>query len=168
MKPSLENRAPEAPLTDEEYIEIERRAAEEEASHEKEAEFLETPEEVAPTTRVSLSAVSPVHTAPVVTKDEATIEVERVLEDGLAEVYMNLPESAKPLFKKKGEEVAANLAQMVRRLHLEVKKALQLIRDWLLTIPKVSKFFLEQESKIKVDMLKDLIEERKQPPENKP
>jgi hypothetical protein len=54
------------------------------------------------------------------------------------------------------------ISKMVRSLQLNVKRALQLIRDWLLTVPKVNKFFLEQEAKIKVDKINLLIEARKE------
>ena len=66
------------------------------------------------------------------------------------------------IFKKKGEEASIEISKMVRNLQLNVKRALQLIRDWLLTVPKVNKFFLEQEAKIKVDKINLLIEARKE------
>ena len=73
-----------------------------------------------------------------------------------------MPETAKPLFRKKGEEAAHEISEMVRRLKLEVSKVVRLIRDWLLAIPNVNKFFLEQEAKIKTDRLVDLVEARKE------
>jgi hypothetical protein len=51
---------------------------------------------------------------------------------------------------------------MVRGLQVKMKRALQLVRDWLLCIPGINKFFLEQEAKIKVDRLVDLVEARKE------
>ena len=106
----------------------------------------------------SLSAPAP---APV-PKDEVTVEVEKVLEEGLGTFFATLPESAKPKFKQKGEEAATELSGMVRSLKIQVKRALVLIRDWLLTIPGVNKFFLEQEAKIKVDRLIEIAEARKE------
>ncbi len=95
-------------------------------------------------------------------KDEVTIEVEKVLEEGLGDFYASLPPNGKAIFKKKGEEASTEISKMVRNLQLNVKRALQLIRDWLLTVPKVNKFFLEQEAKIKVDKINLLIEARKE------
>jgi hypothetical protein len=45
---------------------------------------------------------------------------------------------------------------MVRGLKIHAKKVVELIRDWLLTIPGVNKFFLEQEAKIKTDRVLEL------------
>jgi hypothetical protein len=91
-------------------------------------------------------------------KDEATLEVEKILEEGLGKLYLSLPESAKPKFKQKGELAAREISAMVRGAKLHFKRALHLIRDWLLTIPHVNRFFLEQEAKIKVDRIRELIE----------
>ena len=96
------------------------------------------------------------------TKDEVTIEVEKVLEEGLGPFYSSLPPEAKPLFKKKGEEASQEISEMVRTLHVNVKRILQLIHAWLRTIPGVNKFFLEQEAKIKTDRIMELAEARKE------
>ncbi len=123
------------------------------------AEALPPKQEQAP---VAAAPVASKPVTPAVKKDEATVAVEKVLEAGLGDFYATLPADAKLKFTKKGEEASVQISVMVRSLRLNVKKALQLIRDWLLTIPKVNKFFLEQEAKIKVDLLNQLIEERKQ------
>ncbi len=99
--------------------------------------------------------------APLV-KDAETVEVEKIMEEGLGALYATLPEDAKPKFKQKGEEAATEIAGMVRTLTLTVKRVLQLLRDWLLTIPNVNRFFLEQEAKIKTDTIVELVETRKQ------
>lgn len=94
-------------------------------------------------------------------KDEAIIEVEKVLEQGIGPFYSSLPPEAKTLFRKKGEEAATEIAEMVRMLNVKVKRVLELIYVWLKTIPGVNKFFLEQEAKIKTDRIMELIETRK-------
>lgn len=101
-------------------------------------------------------------------KDEVTVEVEKVLEEGLGNFYAQLPTTAKQKFKDKGEQASNEIAAMVRGLKLNFKRALRLIRDWLLTIPKVNRFFLEQEAKIKVDKLNELVESLKEDALNKP
>jgi hypothetical protein len=83
--------------------------------------------------------------------DEVTLHVEEILEHGLGGLYANLPDDAKPLFKKKGEEASTQIAAMLRSFKVEASKVVRLIRDWLLTIPNVNKFFLEQEAKLKTD-----------------
>ncbi len=94
-------------------------------------------------------------------KDETVIEVEHVLEEGLGPFFESLPPDARPVFKQKGEEVATELARMVSSMHVNVRRALRLIADWLKTIPGVNRFFLEQEAKIKTDRIVALTEERK-------
>lgn len=100
--------------------------------------------------------------------DEVTVQVEKILEADLGPLYASLPEEAKPLFKQKGEEAADQIAVMVRSLKLEVSKVIRLIHAWLLTIPKINKFFLEQEAKIKTDALVEYVEARKQDSRPKP
>ncbi len=99
--------------------------------------------------------------APIV-RDEVTLRVEKILEEGMGELYAGLPDSAKPVFKKKGEEAASQIAVMARSLKLEVAKVLRLIYDWLLVVPKANKFYLEQQAKIKTDALLDYVEARKE------
>lgn len=94
--------------------------------------------------------------APELPKDPVVERVEKVLEEGLGDFVAEMPEAAKERFTKKGKEVAEEIAGMVRKFRVTVKKTLKLIRDWLLTIPGVNKFFLEQESKIKTDRILEL------------
>jgi hypothetical protein len=96
------------------------------------------------------------------------IHVEKIMEEGLGELYAMLPEDAKPVFRKKGEDVAIEVSTMVRSLKFEVAKVLRLIREWLLTIPKVNRFFLEQEAKIKTDKLVDFVQARREELKNQP
>jgi len=105
---------------------------------------------------------------PPIAKDEVVIHVEKIMEEGLGALYATLPEDAKPIFQKKGEEVAEEVSTMVRSLKFEVSKVLRLIREWLLTIPKVNRFFLEQEAKIKTDRLVDFVEARREELNNQP
>jgi hypothetical protein len=94
-------------------------------------------------------------------KDSIVIEVEKILEDGVGSFYEKLPEEAKDVFKRKGEETASEISEMVRTLHVKFKRLIVLISDWLKTIPGVNRFFLEQEAKIKADRIMQLVEARK-------
>jgi len=121
----------------------------------------------APTTAVDTQAPRPV-AQPKIAKDDVVIHVEKIMEEGLGELYAMLPEDAKPVFRKKGEDVAIEVSTMVRSLKFEVAKVLRLIREWLLTIPKVNRFFLEQEAKIKTDKLVDFVQARREELKNQP
>lgn len=102
---------------------------------------------IAPQTRTATTTAVPPR------RDEVVIHVEKIMEEGMGVLYASLPDDAKPLFRKKGEEVADVISDMIRRLKVEAAKVLRLIRDWLLTIPKVNRHFLEQEAKIKTDQI---------------
>jgi len=144
---------------------IEAEPAEENFLEEEEVDEAHTlpAAEQAPTTGASSAAA-----VTAVQKDEVLVEVERVLEEGLGDFYKTLPPEAKIKFKQKGEEASTEITKMVHALKLNFKRALELVRDWLLTVPKVNKFFLEQEAKIKVDKINLLIEARKADLINKP
>lgn len=124
---------------------------------ETEETFLETSAEEAPTTEINIPAASegaPAAAAAVPTvKDEVMIQVEKIMEEEMGPYFDAMPEEAKVRFKKKGEEVAGQIAVMVRTFRVKVKVILHLIRDWFLTIPGVNKFFMEQEAKIKTDKI---------------
>ena len=156
---------PEQPISTDEHPLLEDEA------NQEQREARETFLEDAPITTLTKDALAneqqvpaTVPTPAVIQKDEVVIEVERILEDGLGEMYASLPESARPLFRKKGEEAATEISIMVKGLKIEFHRALELIRNWLMTIPKVNKFFLEQEAKIKVDLLIQFVEDRKNQP----
>ncbi len=100
------------------------------------------------------------HAAFVVPKDPVLLDLETALSDGLADIYRELPESKKPVFRAKGEEIAMVVRDMIASGKISVPKILQLIRAWLRLIPGVNKFFLEQEAKIKADKLADYAESK--------
>lgn len=149
---------------DENQIEADRKTQENLA--ESKDVFLEEPTEMekAPVTKIIegqpvTAAPAP---APAVPADEVTLSVEKIMEDGLGSYYTKLTPEAQQKFKVKGEEAAKELAGMVRGLNVKFKRALQILRDWLLCIPGINKFFLEQEAKIKVDRIIELAEAKKE------
>lgn len=112
-------------------------------------------EKAGPTSALTRAAFS----APVVfPKSEAEIRVEKIMEEGLGDLYASLPVEAKPVFKAKGEEIAHEIAGMLKDVKLRISRIIRLLREWLLTIPKANRFFLEQEAKIKADKIVELFE----------
>ncbi|MBI5654703.1 hypothetical protein HZC53_03570 [Candidatus Uhrbacteria bacterium] len=126
--------------------------------------FLEQPTETekALVTKVIEGQPKTAAPVPILPADEVTISVEKIMEDGLGEYFNKLTPEAQLKFKTKGEETAKELAGMVRGFKVKFKRALQILRDWLLCVPGVNKFFLEQEAKIKVDRIIELAEARKE------
>jgi len=95
------------------------------------------------------------------TKSETVKEIENILSEGLEPIYQNLPAAMREQFKKKGEETASKIEQIISHTKIAVKKILALIFEWLKIIPGVDRFFLEQESKIKTDKILVLVEKNK-------
>ena len=86
-------------------------------------------------------------------RDELTLQVEKLLADGLKDTYEKLSPIAQQEFKLKGEQTAAKIREMMRSAKVKVKKIFRLIIEWLMLLPSVNHFFLEQEAKIKTDKI---------------
>ncbi|MEK7680701.1 MAG: hypothetical protein AAB348_01475 [Patescibacteria group bacterium] len=86
-------------------------------------------------------------------RDEVTVKIEKILEDGLNDSFQRLSPVAKQEFKLKGERAALEIRELLKSAHVKVKKILRLILDWLRMLPGINKFFLEQEAKIKTDKI---------------
>ncbi len=137
-----------------------------EAQQERDA-FLEEGEQAPTSTvtpQVSDDAQAAIQSA--VAKDPVTLGVEKILEDGLGEYVSAMPEEARVRFLYKGQETAEQVSGMVKTLKVHAKKVVELIRAWLLTIPGVNKFFLEQEAKIKTDKVLELEREYREKNQN--
>ena len=86
-------------------------------------------------------------------RDEITVKVEKIMEQGLNDAYERLSPIAKQEFKIKGEETALKIRQLLKSTHVKVKKILKLLLEWLRMLPGVNRFFLEQEAKIKAEKI---------------
>ncbi len=94
-----------------------------------------------------------VNPLPVETTSKIKKEIEAVLEEDVKELYLAMNPSDQQKFKAKGEETTAKINEIVNSAKVNAKKIFHLIRGWLKIIPGVSKFFLEQEAKIKTDKI---------------
>lgn len=99
-------------------------------------------------------------------KDPTFIKVEKILEDGMGDLYASLPPEAQTVFKQRGQQAAEEIFKMVQTLKLQLARVVRLIRGWLLTIPKVNRFYLEQQAKIKTDQIVELAEARRKELQN--
>jgi hypothetical protein len=91
-------------------------------------------------------------------------KIETVLAQGFRELYIQLPSNLKTEFKKKGEEAARKIDEVViSDKNVKASKILEIIKKWLSflkKIPGISKFFLEQEAKIKTDKILRMHEQK--------
>ena len=83
-------------------------------------------------------------------------EIDKILAEGLNEVFLKMPPEQQKKFKTKGEETVARINQLLGKTKVKVKQIVDLIRRWLKLVPGVNKFFLEQEAKIKADKIMQL------------
>lgn len=86
-------------------------------------------------------------------KDEFTLRVEKIMEEGLGDAYKELTTVQKQEFKIKGEETAWKIRELFKKTHVKVKEIFRLLVEWLRILPGVNKFFIEQEAKIKADKI---------------
>lgn len=89
-------------------------------------------------------------------------KIEKILEKDLEDIYLSLPADIKSEFRKLGEETANQINNLLDKAQIKIKEIIILIRKWLMIIPGVNKFFLEQETKIKADEIVKLKVNSKQ------
>ena len=90
--------------------------------------------------------------APVVSKQlEIEKNIEGILAKGLDNVFLSMDAGTQQEFKKKGEKTSQAIVVLLKKTKLKVKKIINLIVSWLKIIPKVNKYYIEQEAKIKTE-----------------
>ncbi len=89
-------------------------------------------------------------------RDEVTVKIEKIMEEGLGDAFSRLSPVAKQEFKIKGEETAKKIRALMKGTKVKAKKVFALILQWLKLLPGVNRFFLEQEAKIKTDRILNL------------
>jgi hypothetical protein len=87
------------------------------------------------------------------TKSERLVEIERIMGDGLEDIYNNLEPQVQQTVKAEGEKAANEIEGIIEQGKAVAKKVLSILRGWLEKIPGVNNFFLEQESKLKTDKI---------------
>ncbi len=80
-------------------------------------------------------------------------KIENILEQNINELYQQMTETQKRVFKTEGERAAKNIELLINQTKVKVKRILQVIKNWLRLIPGINKYFLEQEAKIKTDKI---------------
>lgn len=86
-------------------------------------------------------------------RDAVALQVEKIMEEGLADAYREMTPLQQQEFKIEGEKTALKIRNLITAGRAKVKKIFQLIIKWLKLLPGVNKFFLEQEAKIKTDKI---------------
>ncbi|MBI5221441.1 MAG: hypothetical protein HY979_01405 [Candidatus Magasanikbacteria bacterium] len=116
-------------------------------------EFLEEIEREDKKLTVAPIQKSAIAVEPLMVKSQNLIQIEKILEDDLQEVYFKLEPATREKFKTKGEQTAWQIEQILNSTRVKAKKIFSLILDWLKLIPGVNKFFIRQEAKIKTEKI---------------
>ena len=107
--------------------------------------------------RVGFKRKTATQTIPAALSKSPTLkDVEDLLTEDLTDIYQSMTPQEQIAFRKKGEEVAHSIEKLVVTFRATTRKVLDLIRSWLAMIPRVNRYFLEQESKIKTDEIMKL------------
>lgn len=78
-------------------------------------------------------------------------EIEDIMSQDVRDMYLQMTPDKQQEFKAKGEKTASEINNLLDKAKWEVGKIIDLLKKWLLIIPGVNKFFIEQEAKIKAD-----------------
>jgi len=92
-------------------------------------------------------------------KDEELLIIENILSEDIYDIYAQLSAIKQQAFKKKGEETAVKIKNILKQTSVKIHEVFELIKEWLKTLPKISIYFLEQEAKIKTDKVLQLKKE---------
>ena len=79
--------------------------------------------------------------------------IDKILADGLGDIFLKMSPVQQKEFQIKGEETVKKINLLLNEARVSVSKIVELIKKWLKLIPGVNKFFLEQETKLKVDKI---------------
>ena len=118
---------------------------------------VEQPVVAKPETKVEqvaeVKAVTSTPVSPPIISSQTKVEkdIEGILAKGLDNVFLSMDAGTQQEFKKKGEETSQAIVVLLQKAKLKVKKIINLIVSWLKIIPRVNKYYIEQEAKIKTE-----------------
>lgn len=93
-------------------------------------------------------------------RDPLLIEVENKLSDGLWDAYKSMDPGLRARFKAEGERIAAVARDGIVSGRLATEKILDMIVKWLRMIPRVDRWFLVQDAKLKTDAIVRMSEQK--------
>ncbi len=100
----------------------------------------------------------PIQPAPIVTPPPTSLiedqrRVENILAEGVEEIYRGLDAATQLKVKVSGEQASVRIVSLLQESRVQVKKILDLIISWLVSIPGLNRPYAEQAAKIKADKL---------------
>ncbi|RJQ34991.1 hypothetical protein C4566_01395 [Candidatus Parcubacteria bacterium] len=117
---------------------------------------------VSPTTPIKLPTTTTDATTLTISEQNIILEkVENILANGMEQAFLTMDIATQAKFKAKGEETAKKIATLMLKTKLKAKQVVNLILEWLRIIPKINKFYIEQEAKIKADHIMKIYNGKK-------
>ncbi|PKL72510.1 hypothetical protein CVV26_01315 [Candidatus Kuenenbacteria bacterium HGW-Kuenenbacteria-1] len=89
-------------------------------------------------------------------KSETRQTIEKILSEDLEDIFFKLPLEKQEEIQEKKEEISFKIEEIINGVKIKISKIFKLIKEWLKLIPGVNNFFLEQETKIKIDGIIEL------------
>ncbi|MFZ5364597.1 MAG: hypothetical protein ACOZBH_00080 [Patescibacteria group bacterium] len=86
--------------------------------------------------------------------------VRDVMQENIKELFLAMTPGQQKQFKEEGVRTAKEISGLLHQVKVNTKRILDLIKRWLSRLPGINKYFLEQESKIKLDRLLEIKKER--------
>lgn len=123
---------------EQEVVDFEKKPEEKDQEEEKE-------EVISPLAAPAPTLISP--------EEERRKQIDLILSEGLNDVFLNMTKKQQKEFQEKGIKTVNKINKLLSQTKVKVKKIVDLIKSWLKTIPKVNRYFLEQEAKIKTDKI---------------
>lgn len=87
-------------------------------------------------------------------------KVEKILEEGLEQLYAELNPQEQAQFRSLGEITAQKITSILKQAKVKIEEILSLIHQWLMSIGGVNRYFVEQEAKIKAGKIFRLKEDK--------
>ncbi len=119
---------------------------------EKSIEVSQEAQEATPTQEVPAVSTSTALVAPIV-KSPVRRNIEKVLEEDLKFLYLELPPERRVIFRQQGDLTASRIEYLMGQATMKISYLVYLIRRWLTLLPGVNYYFIEQESKIKAEKI---------------
>ena len=95
-------------------------------------------------------------TAPVANTQIILQQVEEILSNNMDKAFLSMDVATQHKFKTKGEQTGRQITSLLQKGKATVQKITSLILEWLRIIPQVNKHYIEQEAKIKADVIMEL------------
>jgi hypothetical protein len=86
-------------------------------------------------------------------EDRQVEAIENIMAEGMDQVFLKMNPAQQKKFKNEGEKTAKKISKLMMKAKVSAEKVVLLIRRWLSMVPRINRFFLEQEVKIKADKI---------------